>query len=180
MGEQGDPDRVRRPLVQIVRQPLVDLLARHGLQLGPHAQVDGLVADEGLGVLGAPPVELVATLPPVPPVPLPDHRGHPSVGGRLVLAAERELPAHLGLELDVAAALGLGRLVQGAPGTGREPGPVEEDAGPVDHPGAEVAVGQLLHDPLAVPVWNCHRSGVSVAAARSTLRASFLPVKWAP
>ena len=104
--------------------------------------------DEGRRVLGAPPVELLAALAPVPPVPLPHHRGHPPVGRRLVLAAERELPAHLRLELDVAASLGLGRLVQGAARAGREPGPVEEDAGAVDQPGAEIAVGQLLHHAL--------------------------------
>ena len=137
-----------RPLIEVGGQPPVDLLAGHGLQLGAHAHVDRLVADERVGVLGAPPVELLAALAPVAPVPLADHRGDPAVGRRLVLAAEGQLPAHLGLQLDVAPPLGLGRPVEGAAGPGREPGPVEEDAGAVDQPGPEVAVGQLLDHAL--------------------------------
>src|SRR5664279_3566698 len=48
----------------------------------------------------------------------------------------------------MAPTLGLRRLVQGAAGAGREAGSVEEDAGTVHHPGAEIAVGQLLDHAL--------------------------------
>ena len=136
-------------LVEVGGQPLVDLLAGHRLELGPHGPVDRLVSAEGRRVLGAPPVELGPALAPVAPVPLADDRGDPTVGRRLVLAAQRELPADLGLELDVADAPGLGLDVQGAARAGGEAGAVEEDAGAVDQPGAEVAVGQLLDHALA-------------------------------
>ena len=43
--------------------------------LVPQLLVHGSVADEGLGVVGAPPVELGAALAPVPPLPLPQDVG---------------------------------------------------------------------------------------------------------
>ena len=137
--------------------------------------------DERLGRLGAPPVELRPALPPVAAVPLADHRGDPTVGRRLVLAPQRQLPADLGLELDVADPPGLGLEVQRAARAGGEPGAVEEDAGAVDQTGAEVAVGQLLDDALlALGVELPDARGRASVAAAATASASLRPVKWAP
>src|SRR5664280_1963751 len=63
--KQRDPGVRGRPLIQVGGQPLVDLLACHRLEPGPHGDVDRCVPDEGSRVLGAPPVELLATLAPV-------------------------------------------------------------------------------------------------------------------
>ena len=90
-------------------------------------------------------------------------QGH-LVVGRLVaagdgaeLAAQRQLPAHVGLGLHEAASLVEGEQVQGAPGAGREAGSVEEDAGAVDDPGLAGGlltlghgVGTLELDPAAL------------------------------
>ena len=60
-------------------------------------------------------MELAAALAPVPPVPLPDDRGHvPLVVVDLVLPAQRQLPADLGLERHVVDAPVHGRDVEGA------------------------------------------------------------------
>ena len=117
----------------------VALFAHERGELGAVAAVDRLGADVRLGVGRAVPVEVVATGAPAATVVLGD--GHLEVRGVVgaldgaVRPADRQLPADVGLGL-VRRAAGEHRvLVQGAPGAGGEAGPVEEDAGAVDHLG---------------------------------------------
>src|SRR5437764_7409323 len=110
------------------------------------------MADEGVGRLGAPPVELGPAVAPVLPVPLDDPRGHVPVAVVGVLTAQGELPAHVGLELERALTALERGPVQRTPGAAREPGAVEEDAGPVHHPGhplvSLVGLPRAALDPL--------------------------------
>ena len=57
------------------------------------------------------------------------------------IAAERQLPAHLGLPVEGRSLAAERRLVQRAAGAGPEPGAVEEDAGAVDEAGDALALG---------------------------------------
>jgi hypothetical protein len=87
-------------------------------------------------------VEFVATLAPVPAVPLAHRRDDPAVRTGVVLAADRKLPADLRLPVDEALTGIEGADVQGATGPPVEAGPVEKDA---------CALGLLRHQ-LAVLV----------------------------
>lgn len=111
-----------------------------------HADEDGFAATEGGGVLRAPPVEVVAAFTPVAAVPLADDRGHSSVRFGLILPTERQLPADLRFEFDVAHPSTSGLEVQCAPGTGGKSRSVEKDAGIVDEPGPRVAAVEFTHD----------------------------------
>src|SRR5687768_5876763 len=80
---------------------VIGLLAHHLDDLVAHRLVDGRGIDEGVVGLGAPPVELGATLAPVAALPLSQRRGDVSVRVLgVVLEAQGELPADLGLPVE--------------------------------------------------------------------------------
>src|SRR5262249_32274277 len=102
-----------------------------------------LVPDKGVRALGAPPVELEPAVAPVAAFPLPQGGRHVAVFAGVLVEAERELPAHVGLPVHEPLA-GLERgPVQRAAGAAGETRAVEEDAGVVDEAGDARAV--LLH-----------------------------------
>ena len=69
--------------------------------------------------------------------------------------------------------------MQRAAGAPVEPRPVEEDAGPVDHPGA--GAGGITEDPLGRRAsWCSKRSGSKVSASAAIRRASSSPSSSAP
>ena len=111
------------------------LLADHLDELVAHGLVHRFLGHEGLGRVGAPPVELLAALAPVAALPLADGRGDVPVDVGLVDPAQGQLPADLGLPVEGPLVPAQRRLVQRAAGAGGEPGTVEEDAGPVDDAG---------------------------------------------
>jgi hypothetical protein len=81
--------------------------------------------------------------------PLGDRPEHGPVRLDHLRAAERELPADVGLELE-GASPGLQRQpVERASGTSGEAGPVQEHTGPADHPGPLRATGCAGQDPTA-------------------------------
>src|SRR6476659_289626 len=87
-------------------------LADHLDQLVAKAFVHRLAGDEGLVPVGAPPMEVVATLAPVTALPSADRRRDVSIDVALVDAPERQLPADLGLPVEWALAAPQCRLVQ--------------------------------------------------------------------
>ena len=147
----------------------------------------GSVADERLGRLGAPPVELGAALAPVAPLPLPQPRREVAVLVGRVLEADRHLPAHVRLPVERPLAGLEGADVQGAAGAAGEAGPVEEDAGVVDEAGhgrprrrrrrARPGAGTRPGGP-----WRGTASGRGAGARTpaTTLATSSSSTKWAP
>ena len=119
--------------------------AHDGVELLGHRLDDRPVAHVGLGALRAAPGHGVPLCAPVTSRPASDgdHFGSILVG--LALHLDRELPADRWLEVNGRLARIESRQVQRAPGTPDEPGPVEKDAGPVDHPGA--ASGRVAEHP---------------------------------
>src|SRR5205807_1748226 len=77
---------------------------------------------------------LFAAGPPPGPGELRQRRGHGAVPVFLVLLAERELPADVGLRRHGMRPLAQGQHVEGAARPGGEPRAVEEHAGTVDEP----------------------------------------------
>ena len=147
MGEQGR-GRWRHPPIQVVGEPCVDLNACDGFELGSHGAVDGIAGSKRRGIFGAPPVEVVATVAPVAAVPLTDGRGDAAVGGRLVLTAQWELPAHFGLEFYMANPPPLRFEMESAACAGGKSGAVEEDARIVDESRPKVAVVERHHNTI--------------------------------
>src|SRR5208283_4707927 len=102
--------------------------------------VDRPRSDEGVGCLRAPPMELTPALAPMAAVPLADDRGDVTlVVVDLVLPAQRQLPADLGLERHGGQPPVERGDVEGAAGAGGEVGSVQEDAGVADEPGHRLA-----------------------------------------
>src|SRR5262249_38896459 len=120
---------------------VVDRLAHDPDDLVAQGEVDRSLADEGIGALGAPPVELEAALAPVAPLPLPQRAGRVAVLAGVLVEPQRELPAHVGLPVHGPLAGFEGGAVQRTPGAPREAGTVEEDAGVVDEARRASAVG---------------------------------------
>src|SRR4051794_19641694 len=120
------------PLFTQPNQFLVRLLAHELDQLVLVGDVDRIGGVVCLGGVGAPPVQVVATGSPTAPVVLTDgddqdlgvvRSGHVVVG-----TAYRELPADIRLRLEWVLADAQRIRVQGASCSGREAGPVEEQA----------------------------------------------------
>ena len=144
--------------------------------------VDGTAAAEGIRRLGAPPVELVAALAPVAPLPLPQRSSSRDRGRRCAprggAGAASRRPAS-----SRAAAPGLQRGdVQRAPHAALEPGAVEEDAGAVDHPGRCGRRPRRCRRcrPACPSLGAATGPAVSRAAAASTAARSSSSTKWAP
>src|SRR5207253_11304760 len=94
--------------------------------------VHGLGLGERLGSLRAPPVELLAARAPVAALPLGHGGDDVTVVTRLLVPAQGELPAHVGLQLEVGDAPFDGSAVQGAAWSAWKAGAVEEDARALD------------------------------------------------
>src|SRR5205814_2029056 len=106
--------------------------------------VQRFTADVRVRRRGAPPVQVVAALAPAAPVEL-GHRRHEYPRAvraiePVLRAADRQLPAHLGLRLQRMATRAQSERVQRAALAAGEPRTVEEYACAVDDPGA-AAVG---------------------------------------
>src|SRR5205085_648617 len=127
-------------------------------ELSAVGDIERVRGDVRLGVAAAVPVEVVAAGTPATPVVLRDRRHehlgvvgafHPVVG-----AADRQLPADVGLGLERVQARVEGVQVQRTTFAGGEARPVEEDARAVEPAGAALAVLDLadaaLHALLAV------------------------------
>src|SRR5205807_7090529 len=126
--------------VEVAGQHAVGLPAREGDELVAQRLVHGLALGEGLGRLRAPPRELVTAGAPVVAVPLTDGGGDVAAAVDLLVAAQRQLPTHVGLQLEMGY-IPLDRgPVQGAAGAARELGAVQEDAGAVDEAGLHLSV----------------------------------------
>src|SRR5947209_1351578 len=144
MGEW--PGRAVGARGEIARQHVVGLLAGEGYELVAQGLVDRLAFGEGLGRLGAPPGELVAACAPVASVPLADRGRDMAAAVDLLVAPQRKLPAHVGLQLEVRYVPLDGGPVQGAAGAAREPGAVQEDAPTVDETSLHLALLADLDD----------------------------------
>ena len=102
--------------------------------------VDRPVADEGVGGVGAPPVEVEAALAPVAALPLPQDVGDVLVVVDLARSRRRgSCQQTSGFQSMKRSSRATRRLVQGAAGAAGEAGAVEEDAGVVDEAGDPLA-----------------------------------------
>ena len=121
-------------------QLVVGRLPDEGDDLVAAGLEDRLGADVRVGVGRAVPREVVAARAPVAALVLAEHDDE-LLGAVLVLravlvrAAQRQLPADLGLGLDEGDALGIGEVVQCAAVAAGEVGGVVEDAGALDDAG---------------------------------------------
>src|SRR5579875_1543277 len=120
-------------------------------QLGRIGNVERLGPDVRLRRGGAPPMQIVAAAAPGTAVELGQrtHQDPRRVGtvDPLLLAADRQLPTHLGLGLQRMPAGAQRQGMQRAARTAGESGPVVEYAGAVDLPGAPAVV--LVADRVA-------------------------------
>jgi hypothetical protein len=132
-----------RPRVHVGEQLIVDQPAHHRHEFLRHRVDDARLSDERRRVLGAPPAEILAACAPVPAVPLRDARDDVATVLDLVVAPQRQLPADVGLQRDVALLVVQRHHVQGTARAAMEIGPIEEDARPLDQLGHDLAV--LLH-----------------------------------
>src|SRR5205085_9505369 len=105
---------------EVVRQHLVCRRLLEKNKRVAQGLVDGIALDEGVARLRAPPGELLAARSPVAPVPLTDGGGDVAVVMHLLVTLQRQLPAHVGLELEVRPSLFDGGPVQSTPGTAGE------------------------------------------------------------
>src|SRR5581483_10428802 len=97
-------------------------------QLDTQAAIDRFASGERVGLIGAPPREVVAAFAPAFARELGERRDDGAVLLLLVDAPQRQLPAHLGLDVTVMAA-GAHRVnVQRATRAGGEARSVQEDA----------------------------------------------------
>ncbi len=99
----------------------------------------------------------------------------------VVRPPDRQLPAHVGLGLQRLPALPQREDVQRAARAAREPGPVLEDAGPLEGPRLPGPL-LVLGDPAVAraSAWCCQISGVSRATCPATRFSSSSSEKWAP
>src|SRR5439155_15655200 len=113
-------------------QPAVGGLADQGGQLGLVLLVQGLAGGVRLRRRRTPPVQLVPALAPAAPVELGDRAdqdlGGVGPGGPVLLAADRQLPAHVRLVLQRMLAVAQRLAVQGTSAAAGEVGVVEEHA----------------------------------------------------
>ena len=115
-------------LGQDVCEVLVGGLAHHLDDLVPQREVHRTLTHEGEGVLGAPPVELLASVAPVATLPLAQCGRDVAMLVDMVDEAQWELPADLRLPVEGPSAACECRLVEGAPRPGGVARPVEHDA----------------------------------------------------
>ena len=120
--------------LQLDHHLVVRGLADHLDDLLAQVLIRGNPTDERVVALGAPPVEVVAALAPVAALPLAQRRRDVPVVVGVMLEAQRQLPADVGLPVDVPLA-GLDRSdVQSTTGAAGKVGLVVEDAGALDDP----------------------------------------------
>ena len=138
----------------VLHQDGVGLLAHELDELIAVGDVDGLGGDVGLGVAAAIPIEVVAARAPAAAIELRDgdqlHLGVVRALDLVVGAADRQLPADIGLGLDEGDALAQREAVKGAALAALEAGPVEEDAATVDYARLALAIPGLDGRALAV------------------------------
>ena len=93
-------------LVEQLGETTVGAVTHQGNDVLGAGPVHGLGADEGVGVLGAPPVEVGTAGAPVATLPLPQDVGEVVVVVAVEVEPHRDLPADLGLPVQVALAPG--------------------------------------------------------------------------
>ncbi|MFM8530687.1 MAG: hypothetical protein ACKOD2_13640, partial [Ilumatobacteraceae bacterium] len=120
--------------------------------------VDRFPSDEGVGCIGAPPMQIVTIIAPVASLPFAHERRDPSARVGVVFEADRQLPADVRLPVEWALTGLDGGDVEGAARASGESRSVQEDARSVDSTRRGVAVlvlleeaflrGAILHLPL--------------------------------
>ena len=119
--------------LQLRNQGLVDRRPRELDDLVAQVHVGRRAPDERVRRLGAPPVELLATLAPVAPLPLAQRRRDMAVIVGVLVQPERKLPADVRLPVERSFAVLERGDVERAADAALEAGAVQEDAGAVDH-----------------------------------------------